>query len=959
MGRLSQLAKLTVLVFIWAMWCSGCRSTPEGQTERPTRRTIAHTDGFDDHTLRKVRDLDHFEELSANHLGTTRVLKFVITRFEERRHREIRYLESDFYELHDQWYWFRLMNGQRVPGAGVRPVTGHEFESPDAISAWAKTQTRLPLNMRWATPERLYSDRFYDDGIRSNPRRFGLGALVHIPARPARGDLPARDAIWAFELQYSDEPSREDIEAFVSLLEDSLPTKIASELRWLVRSPAQERLVASLERDGHRIAGMAIPYSAIATPGELEIYNPGIVAGRLRRIPADDPRLWQTRPNDILILDALPDHLPQASAILTAIPQTPLAHLNLLARNRGIPNAYLGGIMDDPNFEQLSRVHAPVIVHAADGELVIEPISNRDYSTWLGLSRSMPPVIERVRVEDLPYTIRLEREVLEHVPELRPVIGGKASGFLALHHGGATMPEGSTSITVRAYVEHMSPLQGDVQAMLADRDFRESARLRYLVLEGPEKFLAQSKNGENKAYVDDLFSIRDEGDHLREIIEAGGLKRMIRNRAIAPQTMAEIERTLAAQFGHFHPNQGLRFRSSSNVEDISGFNGAGLYVSSTGFPHADEMTRAKDRKRTVEFAIKRTWASYWNAEAFEERRLAGIDHRDGAMGVLVHARFDDPKEVSNGVFTYTVLPPNSEDLALLELNVQAGALSVTNPPPGRAVTPEIVLARISREDGATLRIERVSRSSEAPDERPVLDDDQIRSIFAEARSVSEAWLSAENARLPRDRHRRSITLDFEFREMANGWPALSGGNIQGPTMVLKQVRPLEPASAMAVEQLAHLPIPRGLLIRAARIENHVCKGPFGTLEVLEVHSDPLAVPDPGHAQVPFTASVRITASPRRGRTISGRGVVTHDRFVSVRHPELEAGGDLWDLEVELGKASRTTNVEHLSISTSGAVRLSRGNQTLADEQLDCATETLLDSPDAFLRTLLPQPATPG
>ena len=45
------------------------------------------------------------------------------------------------------------------------------------------------------------------------------------------------------------------------------------------------------------------------------------------------------------------------------------------------------------------------------------------------------------------------------------------------------------------------------------------------------------------------------------------------------------------------------------------------------------------------------------------------------MAVVVHANFDDPHEQSNGVFLLTL----NGDSATLELNVQAGALSVTNP----------------------------------------------------------------------------------------------------------------------------------------------------------------------------------------------------------------------------------------------------------------------------------------
>src|SRR5690606_6460055 len=104
--------------------------------------------------------------------------------------------------------------------------------------------------------------------------------------------------------------------------------------------------------------------------------------------------------------------------------------------------------------------------------------------------------------------------------------------------------------------------------------------------------------------------------------------------------------------------------------------------------------QAGEGGKSVERAIKRAWASYWGAEAFEERQLARVAHLSGHMGVLVHARFDDDSEISNAVFTYTLLPPGLDDVGVLEVNVQRGALSVTNPPAGNAALPEVDVVRL-------------------------------------------------------------------------------------------------------------------------------------------------------------------------------------------------------------------------------------------------------------------------
>lgn len=118
-------------------------------------------------------------------------------------------------------------------------------------------------------------------------------------------------------------------------------------------------------------------------------------------------------------------------------------------------------------------------------------------------------------------------------------------------------------------------------------------------------------------------------------------------------------------------NGRVRFRSSSNAEDLPGFNGAGLYTSISA--------QLDDPERTVEDAIRTVWASLFNPRAYDERELSRVDHDQVAMGVLVHEAFLE--EAANGVgVSRNVADPNRGDIYYV--NVQAGEASVTNPAPG-------------------------------------------------------------------------------------------------------------------------------------------------------------------------------------------------------------------------------------------------------------------------------------
>ena len=71
--------------------------------------------------------------------------------------------------------------------------------------------------------------------------------------------------------------------------------------------------------------------------------------------------------------------------------------------------------------------------------------------------------------------------------------------------------------------------------------------------------------------------------------------------------------------------QSLRYRSSTNNEDLPGFSGAGLYDSKTQDPEETE-------EDGIDKSIKGVWASLWNFRAFTEREFHRIDHRGGGDG---------------------------------------------------------------------------------------------------------------------------------------------------------------------------------------------------------------------------------------------------------------------------------------------------------------------------------------
>jgi hypothetical protein len=135
---------------------------------------------------------------------------------------------------------------------------------------------------------------------------------------------------------------------------------------------------------------------------------------------------------------------------------------------------------------------------------------------------------------------------------------------------------------------------------------------------------------------------------------------------------ADFERLLTDKLTREYPGIRMRFRSSTNAEDLDGFTGAGLYTSKSGDPN--------DPESPVADAVRTVWASVWSFRAFEERSYRGIDHQAVAMALLVHRAF--PEEEANGVaLTNNPFDTQGVDPAFY-VNVQTGGVSVVQPEQG-------------------------------------------------------------------------------------------------------------------------------------------------------------------------------------------------------------------------------------------------------------------------------------
>ncbi|HYQ16600.1 MAG TPA: hypothetical protein VEQ58_12605, partial [Polyangiaceae bacterium] len=509
----------------------GCHPPPQQVVLKPG------DPAFYDYTTDRVSSLAEFQQLAAVPPAAAdrpaiAGAKFVITSFSDAKQRKIHYLDGRHYHFHDEWAWFRLLNGQAV--SGMDPLEPHAFGSPEDARSWALAhEDDLPDGLE-LTDGRLYSRHFYDLSLLEHDRVLGAGSLIHVEARPQHPEL------WGFEIEYTDPANVDELLVFFAELEQSIPEAARAGLRWFARSPEQLAIGLKLQARDPRLKGRVLTYADVSVPGETAVYTSGIVAGRLRAF-AELSRLADAEPEDILLLGALPEYLPQARGLVTAIPQTPLAHLNLLAKSRQIVNLYRGQVLADPLVQDLVRSRAPVVLSAEAGQMQLHRITEQQYQSWQALLRADPPHVQAVDLKSAPYVVDLSRVTRAQLPKLAPLIGGKASGMAQLvsdlgpgsaaNGSGALhpdVPDRPLAITIRAYREHLAPLVPELRALFADENFLGFKKLRFLALEGKKEFVQKFPSKKDRELAESYENPQALGP-IAAVVRQGGVAHLVRH----------------------------------------------------------------------------------------------------------------------------------------------------------------------------------------------------------------------------------------------------------------------------------------------------------------------------------------------------------------------------------------------------------------------------------------------
>jgi hypothetical protein len=333
------------------------------------------------------------------------------------------------------------------------------------------------------------------------------------------------------------------------------------------------------EQDTAGLAGLdRVTQSDIAREQEYQPLNVAKGIGRIHIIEKLDDHV-EIGSNEILVLSEVPISLPPVAGVIVSKPSTPLSHINLLVKGWGVPNAFIknaGELMKqyDGWWVSFETMQDKYTIKRADIKQVDE------YQKRLAaLKDVMTPRFNLAEKRLLPLHEQRAR-MADAYGAKSANLGEVARSRLA----GVTVPNGF-GIPIFYYDQFIkeNKLEDAIYEMMSDQKF-----------------------------VHDPAYRRERLTEMRATIQRGTVSAALRE-AVLKKMHAEFE------------GKGLFVRSSSNVEDLPNFSGAGLYST---------VPNVKEEEKLVE-AIKTVWASLWNFEAYEARERANIDHSKAFMAVLV------------------------------------------------------------------------------------------------------------------------------------------------------------------------------------------------------------------------------------------------------------------------------------------------------------------------------------
>jgi hypothetical protein len=385
-----------------------------------------------------------------------------------------------------------------------------------------------------------------------------------------------------------------------------------------------------LSRDANRLAGVQHKLFGKDIGTGFNALNPGLARGALRAAP-DMQRVDAFTPDGIYVLPETVGDLPPVGGILTAGAGNPLSHVQLLARNLGIPNV----AVDESVVDVLRKADGRRIVLAVSRAGLVE--INEDGPGWDKLLGADAKADSDVVFEPDVKKLDLSKRDFVDLGALRATDSGRIVGPKA-----AKLGELNARFPGRVAPGVGIPF-GLYRETVLDRPYRNSGKTVYQWMVESFRTLESLPAGsaEANAY----------GEKLRAEIYT-----IVSTTDPGPQFRSRLRAAMNKTFGPKFRG-GVFIRSDTNVEDLPGFTGAGLNLTLFNIVGFENIVKG----------ISQVWASPYTqrAWAWRQSHMKGPEHVYPAVLLLETV----PSDISGVMITQDV---DSGDRAVLSVAVNEG-----------------------------------------------------------------------------------------------------------------------------------------------------------------------------------------------------------------------------------------------------------------------------------------------
>ncbi len=440
--------------------------------------------------------------------------------------------------------------------------------------------------------------------------------------------------------------------------------------------------------------------------------NPGYAYGELVVIDGTSDDI-EVSSDKIYIFQRPPSDLKPVAGIATVSEGNMVSHVQLLARNLGIPNAALS----DQNLQSLKKFDGQKVFYAVSnkGNVILKlerEMTGEERSLFSKKERSAEKIA--VPIEQ----IRLDETNILNLRSVDASDSGKLCGPKAANLGqlkkmfpdkvveGLVIPFG----IFRVHMDQIMDGQTVSYWKFLNNMFKEADRMR-------------SEN---------ILEAEVENYQLRQLET---LRNAIKKMELQPQFVEQLDKDFQSILGKKMGEIPVFLRSDTNMEDLKDFSGAGLNLT---------LFNVVDREKILQ-GIKDVWASPYTERSFKWRQKYLLNPENVFPSILVIPSVD--VEYSGVMITKGISSGNDKDLTIAFSRGAGGAVDGQSAESYlvKASGGEELLAPAREPYHNTLPITGGTGKKQVTFENTILNGQNIKEIRELAKTIRETLPKATNS----------------------------------------------------------------------------------------------------------------------------------------------------------------------------------------------------------------------